>query len=294
MLNHRPTITDWISILGLSAVWASAFVFIKIAAPVYGAVGLVFMRALISSILLSALFIRRKHWLIIRKNLLSIFIIGATNVAIPFCCFAISAYYINAGSMAVINGITPLFAFLFSMLFLGFTFRWIQLAGILTGILGLIIFVGVNSLEFNLLANLSAVMGAMMYGVSMVYIYKLNFEDPKLMAAASMIAAALCLTPLLFFFPIPFSEVTLNATMSMIYLSIFCTGLVYIPYFKLIKNVGPVSTSIIAILVPVFGVFWAYLLLQEEITLMMSIGCIFIVIGIMMTNVIGTNFEKNP
>ena len=57
---------------------------------------------------------------------------------------------------------------------------------------------------------------------------------------------------------------------------------------------GPVSTSIIAILVPVFGVFWAYLLLQEEITLMMSIGCIFIVIGIMMTNVIGTNFEKNP
>ena len=53
------------------------------------------------------------------------------------------------------------------------------------GIIGLIIFVGVDALEFHPMANLSAVMGAMMYGLSMVYIFKLNFKDTKLMAAAS-------------------------------------------------------------------------------------------------------------
>jgi len=250
------------------------------------------MRLFLSAIILSVFFIRPKHFGTIRDNIVPIFIVGATNVTIPFMFFALSAYYINAGSMAVVNGSTPLFAFLFSILLLGFSFRWIQFLGILTGIIGLIIFVGVDSMEFHPMANLSAVMGAMMYGVSMVYIFKLNFEDTKLMAAASMVAATICITPLLIFFPIPWSIVTTESMLHVVYLAMFCTGLAYIPYFILIRNIGPVSTSIIAMLVPVFGMIWAYVLLQEKITLLMSIGCLFIVIGILMTNVIGNNNKK--
>ena len=80
--------------------------------------------------------------------------------------------------------------------------------------------------------------------------------------------------------------------LNVVYLATFCTGLAYIPYFILIRNVGPVSTSIIAMLVPIFGMLWAYVLLGESITLLMSIGCLFIVIGILMTNVIGNNDEN--
>ena len=145
-------------------------------------------------------------------------------------------------------------------------------------------------MDFHPLANLSAVMGAMMYGLSMVYIFKLNFEDTKLMAAASMVAATICISPLLVFFPIPWEMVTTESMLSVLYLATFCTGLAYIPYFILIRNVGPVSTSIIAMLVPVFGMLWAYVLLEEKITLLMSVGCLFIVIGILMTNVIAVSY----
>ena len=291
-MKNKPAILDWVFIIGLSAVWSSAFVFIKQTAPIFGAVGLVFMRLFISAVILALLFIRPKHFQTIRENIVPIFIIGATNVTIPFMFFALSAYYINAGSMAVVNGSTPLFAFLFSILLLGFTFKWIQFFGILMGIVGLVIFVGVDTLDFHPMANLSAVMGAMMYGLSMVYIFKLNFKDTKLMAAASMVAATVCIAPLLIFFPIPWDIVTTESMLSVLYLATFCTGLAYIPYFILIRNVGPVSTSIIAMLVPVFGMVWAYVLLEEKITLLMSIGCLFIVIGILMTNVIG-NESKN-
>ena len=291
-MRNKPAILDWIFIIGLSAVWSSAFVFIKKTAPIFGAVGLVFMRLLIASIILGLFFIRPKHFRTIRENIVPIFIVGATNVTIPFMFFALAALYINAGSMAVVNGSTPLFAFLFSILLLGFAFRWIQFLGILIGIIGLCIFVGMDALEFHPLANLSAVMGAVMYGVSMVYIFKLNFEDTKLMAAASMIAATICIAPLLIFFPIPWNIVTTESMLNVVYLATFCTGLAYIPYFILIRNVGPVSTSIIAMLVPIFGMLWAYVLLGESITLLMSIGCLFIVIGILMTNVIGNNDEN--
>ena len=291
-MRNKPAILDWIFIIGLSAVWSSAFVFIKKTAPIFGAVGLVFMRLLIASIILGLFFIRPKHFRTIRENIVPIFIVGATNVTIPFMFFALAALHINAGSMAVVNGSTPLFAFLFSILLLGFAFRWVQFLGILIGIIGLCIFVGMDALEFHPLANLSAVMGAVMYGVSMVYIFKLNFEDTKLMAAASMIAATICIAPLLIFFPIPWNIVTTESMLNVVYLATFCTGLAYIPYFILIRNVGPVSTSIIAMLVPIFGMLWAYVLLGESITLLMSIGCLFIVIGILMTNVIGNNDEN--
>ena len=62
----------------LSALWGSAFVFIKIAAPAIGAVGLVFARLVLASLLLGALFIRKEHFKMIKENIFPIILIGAT------------------------------------------------------------------------------------------------------------------------------------------------------------------------------------------------------------------------
>jgi drug/metabolite transporter (DMT)-like permease len=71
---------------------------------------------------------------------------------------------------------------------------------------------------------------------------------------------------------------------SVVFLGIFCTGLAYLPYFILIKRIGPISTSLVALLVPIFGMLWAYLLLQETITLVMLAGCFLIIGGVAMTS----------
>lgn len=286
-MDQKPSILDWIYILGLSAVWGSAFVFIKIATPEVGAIGLVFMRLVIASLLLGIIFLKKHHWSIFKKHLLPLIIIGATNVALPFYCFAYAALHINASSMAVINGSTPLFAFLFSMLILGFKFRIIQFSGIVIGLAGLIIFVGFESLDFNLLPILAAAMGAAFYGISMVYIYKLNIVDTKAMAAITVIIATVLISPFLYFEPLNLMGLNTKVLFSILFLGIFCTGLAYLPYFILIKNVGPISTSIIAMLVPVFGMLWAYLLLKETITLTMLGGCLLIIMGVLLTNFYG-------
>jgi drug/metabolite transporter (DMT)-like permease len=291
-LDQKPSILDWIYILGLSAVWGSAFVFIKIATPEVGAIGLVFLRLVIASLLLGIIFLKKHHWSIFKKHLLPLIIIGATNVALPFYCFAYAALHINASSMAVINGSTPLFAFLFSMLILGFKFRIIQFSGIVIGLAGLIIFVGFEALDFNLLPILAAAMGAAFYGISMVYIYKLNIVDTKAMAAITMIIATVLISPFLYFEPLNLMGLNTKVLFSILFLGIFCTGLAYLPYFILIKNVGPISTSIIAMLVPVFGMLWAYLLLKETITLTMLGGCLLIIMGVLLTNFFGDKKQE--
>ena len=286
-MNQNRSALDWLYIIGLSALWGSAFVFIKVATPAIGAVGLVFLRLVLASLLLGALFIRKQHFKMIKENIFPIILIGVTNVALPFYCFSYAALEINASTMAVINGSTPLFAFVFSIFWLNFQFKWFQFLGILIGMSGLMVFVGYESLEFKLFPMFMAMIGAAMYGLSMNYIYKLNVVDTGVMAAVTMVAATIMIAPFLLLDPIIMENWNLKIAASVIFLGVFCTGLAYLPYFILIKRVGPISTSLVALLVPIFGMLWAYLLLQETITLVMLTGCLLIIGGVMLTSRLG-------
>ena len=286
-MNQNRSVLDWLYIIGLSALWGSAFVFIKIATPAIGAVGLVFLRLVLASLLLGVLFIRKQHFKMIKENIFPIILIGAINVALPFYCFSYSALAINASTMAVINGSTPLFAFMFSIVWLNFQFKWFQFLGILIGMSGLMVFVGYESLEFKLFPMFMAMIGAALYGLSMNYIYKLNVVNTGVMAAVTVIAATLMIAPFLLLDPIIVENWNLKIAASVIFLGVFCTGLAYLPYFILIKRVGPISTSLVALLVPIFGMLWAYLLLQETLTLVMLIGCLLIVGGVVLTSQLG-------
>ena len=286
-MHQNRSALDWLYIVMLSALWGSAFVFIKIAAPAIGAVGLVFLRLVLASLLLGALFIRKQHFKMIKENIFPIILIGATNVALPFYCFSYAALEINASTMAVINGSTPLFAFAFSILWLNFQFKWFQFLGILIGMSGLVVFVGYESLEFKLFPMFMAMIGAAMYGLSMNYIYKLNVVDTGVMAAVTMVAATIMIAPFLLLDPIIMENWNLKIAASVIFLGVFCTGLAFLPYFILIKRVGPISTSLVALLVPIFGMLWAYLLLQETITLVMLTGCLLIIGGVVLTSRLG-------
>ena len=286
-MNQNRSALDWLYIIGLSALWGSAFVFIKVATPAIGAVGLVFLRLVLASLLLGALFIRKQHFKMIKENIFPIILIGVTNVALPFYCFSYAALEINASTMAVINGSTPLFAFVFSIAWLNFQFKWFQFLGILIGMSGLMVFVGYESLEFKLFPMFMAMIGAAMYGLSMNYIYKLNVVDTGVMAAVTMVAATIMIAPFLLLDPIIMENWNLKIAASVIFLGVFCTGLAYLPYFILIKRVGPISTSLVALLVPIFGMLWAYLLLQETITLVMLTGCLLIIGGVVLTSRLG-------
>ena len=286
-MNQNRSALDWLYMIGLSSLWGSAFVFIKVATPAIGAVGLVFLRLVLASLLLGALFIRKQHFKMIKENIFPIILIGVTNVALPFYCFSYAALEINASTMAVINGSTPLFAFVFSIFWLNFQFKWFQFLGILIGMSGLMVFVGYESLEFKLFPMFMAMIGAAMYGLSMNYIYKLNVVDTGVMAAVTMVAATIMIAPFLLLDPIIMENWNLKIAASVIFLGVFCTGLAYLPYFILIKRVGPISTSLVALLVPIFGMLWAYLLLQETITLVMLTGCLLIIGGVVLTSRLG-------
>ena len=71
-------------------------------------------------------------------------------------------------------------------------------------------------------------------------------------------------------------------------LSLLCTAIAYLIFYRLLANVGPSKTITVTFLVPPFGVFWGTLLLGEVLTLQMLAGMATVLLGTLLaTGVIG-------
>jgi drug/metabolite transporter (DMT)-like permease len=67
-------------------------------------------------------------------------------------------------------------------------------------------------------------------------------------------------------------------------LGLLCTSAAYPLYFHLIKSVGPVRTSLVTFLIPIFGIFWSWLFLDEVVKPVMIIGLALILASIRLVN----------
>ena len=281
---NKSNLIDWFLILAIGATWGASFLFIKVAAPEVGPITLVAIRLLIASLLLIPIFIRLEHLRDFKNHLFPLLFLGIFNASVPFLLFSYSALSINAGTMSVLNGTSPLFAFIISIIWLKLPFNWVQLVGIFVGIIGLFIFIGFESLEFDIKPLLLCLLGAFLYAFCSNYIYRLKHLDSTYIACMTLLVGAVLFTPFAFFEKGVSSELTTQVLWSIFLLGFLCTGLAYIGFVILLRRVGPVKASTVLFIVPLTGMFWAYLFLGETITLTMILGCFLILSGVGITN----------
>ena len=75
-----------------------------------------------------------------------------------------------------------------------------------------------------------------------------------------------------------------NVIYSVLWLGIISTGIAFLGYVRLIEKIGAVKTATVAYFIPVFGVIWGYIFLNELITLQILVGMMLILMGIIFTN----------
>ena len=281
---YKSAVVDWSLIIAIGIAWGSSFLFIKVSAPEVGPITLVFSRLLIASLILSPFFITRQHLQNIREDFPSILFLACINASVPFYLFSRAAIDLNAGTMSVLNGTTPLFAFIIASLWLKLGSNFTQLLGIFIGMVGLFIFVGYESLEFSLFALVLCLLASFFYAFSSNYIFTTKEIDATYLASMTLLVATFLV------FPFTFLESGLHFShqnevlLSVFLLGFLCTGLAYMGYVILIKRVGPVKASTVVLIVPVSGMLWANLFLDEEITYTMLVGCLLIITGVGLIN----------
>jgi drug/metabolite transporter (DMT)-like permease len=255
--------------------WSLQYLFLRVAVPTFGTALVAEGRALFAALFLVpwvAWVARQRiapleHW----KDHLAVALVN--NVA-PFVCFAWAASALPAGYLAVINGMVPLWAAIIAVPVLKERLGFGPIAGFALGIAGIALIVNLGPVEVSLramLGVLAGIAGAAFWGWAGVVIKQRSGRLPPMgLAAGSIAFAALLMAPLLA--AAPSQQWTFPALASLIALGAICSGLAYLPFFTLIRDIGPSRTLTVGLAVPLLGILWGWLFLDETVTLGMLAG----------------------
>lgn len=270
----------------LATLWSLQFLFLRVAVPVFGAAPVAEARALLGALFLVpwVVFVARqpiaplKHW----KDYLAL---GLVNNVLPFVCYAFAAISLPAGYLAIINGLVPLSAAVIAAPVLGERLRAPRVAGFLVGIAGVALIVNLGPVAMDartLLASTAAIAGATLWGWAGVMIKQRSGRLPAMGAAAGTISfAALIMAPLWALAP-PASTWTPGAAAALLGVGLLCSGVAYLPFFSLIRDIGPSRTLTVGLAVPVLGILWGWLLLDEAVTVPMLLGAALVLAALVL------------
>jgi drug/metabolite transporter (DMT)-like permease len=276
----RPA--DAARLLFLGALWGFSFIFMRIAAPVLGAIATAEIRVTVAGLFLLAVVLLNRVPVHPKRLWSHYLVVGLLNSAIPFVFISWAETRLPASIAAILNATSPLFGMAVAAVWLGdrlSTPKMIGMAVAFAGVAG-VVGGGLQGLTAqDLLPVGSSLFAALSYGVAATYA-KAKSTDAKPIATAfgSQAASAVLLAPLLPF-ALPSQPPTSNALAAVVALGILCTGLAYILYFHLIADVGPAKALTVTFIAPLFGLLWSALFLNEAITPMKLAACGAILIG---------------
>lgn len=267
----------------LSAIWGGSFIFMRVLAPVFGAVGTANIRLLIGAIFLLTIYrlIRYQiHW---KRDWKLFLVIGIINSALPFTFFSFAALHIPASISVVINSMTPMFGALFEKIILKGSLTINKLMGLVIGTIGVIIISGSKTLSGtpeSYVAIFACLAATFCYGLSGALVKKYGKQvEAKAMAGGSQLFAGFVLLP--FLATSGFSTpVTYDIILTVIVFGVLCSAIAYLIYYHLINTAGPTIALSVTFLMPVFGILWSKIILNEVITGQMILGAFIILIGI--------------
>lgn len=273
---------DVVELVVLAALWGAAFLFMRIAVPAFGPVALAALRVAGAALLLVPLLALRGELPALRRHWRPIAVVGVTNSALPFLCFAYAALSLDAGLSSILNAASPLFAASIAWAWLGDRMTPARVAGLVIGFAG-VVWIASDRSGFraggSAWAVAACVFAAVCYGFSSAFTKRhLTGVPPLAVAAGSQVAAALVLVaPAAMFWP--GARPSAAAWSMAAVLAIVCTGVAYILYFRLIANAGPVNAIAVTFLVPIFAVVWGEIFLAERMTVPLATGCAVIFLG---------------
>ncbi|AUG54626.1 DMT family transporter [Thalassospira marina] len=253
----------------LALLWGSSYIFIKIAVAEIPPLTLIALRVSIAAVFLTAIvFGQKQHFPRDAKIWAHLLVQAFFNSIGAWTILAWGQQYVDSGLASVLNSTSPVFLFFISLFLIHRDqINGLKLLGALTGLGGVILIVGpaaLNGLGQHLMGQLAVLTGAFLYACSALYGKKFTAFAPSVTAAGTMIWAAIWLIPLCLVNDHPWAlRPSLSAISAVIILSVFCTGVALMLYFRLVKTLGPMGVVSQSYLRAGIGVFLGIFILHE-------------------------------
>ena len=281
----------------LGLIWGSSFFNIKIATYSYEPFTLALVRVIFASIPLLILCKYQKIKIeAFSKNWKPYALIGLCNITIPFVLIAIGTSKINSYLAAILMSTTPLSGSILAHFFTrDEKITFFKSIGILIGFFGVIIlfFDRLIVNETNFIFVLITILGSTFYSIGGILTLRLKNKGNENVTTSTTLWSVIFLLPLSFVIEMPWnSSPSIESTLSLLYLGVVATGLAWLIRFRILTVNGLIFQTQVAYLIPIFGVFFGFFLMDEIITWRVLVSLIVIIFGIYIVKKNNKGFKK--
>ncbi|MFA8299057.1 MAG: DMT family transporter [Hyphomicrobiales bacterium] len=276
--------------VGAMLLFGLTFVWTKIVFKYYGPITTIFVRLLLSFIILNVLsFFLKKNQKINRKDILP-FAISA--LASPFFYFYFENYGLELVSptiAAIIVATIPLFSPLAGYIFMKEKLSLLNISGLLLSTAGIGVMMIDKNLNFQadpkgVLLLFGAVAAAIWYSVA----------TKKLSERYNTITIVKMQNIISFFYFMPFFFVkeyqqfisvvpTTELIVTMLELALFASAIAFILFTYALKNLGVGKSNLYSNLIPVFTAIFSFFMIGEQFSMDKVLGMFIVLVGLMLS-----------
>ena len=285
-MQRQPTRTDYIVLFALGALWGSSFGAIKIALHGVTPLTVMSVRILLAGAALLLLILVRKTPLPRGiQNWIKIGWMALFGTLIPFFLVPWGQLQIDSSLAAILMAVNPLFALTLGHFFSdheSFTLR--QLLAMLVGFSGILLVFGENaisSINGNIWAQLAVIGAGFCYTISGVIVSRVRGASADSVSASIFICSSVIVFPLWMILEQPWSlHFETESLLALTHLGLVSTGMAFLMRYYIILRAGAVFLSYVAFIIPMFGILFGILFLEETISVNTMGAVVLILSGV--------------
>ena len=274
----------------LALLWGSSYLFIKVAVAEIPPVTLIALRVFGAAVFLLLVMGARAERLPRDLRTWRMLLLQAMlNSIAAWTVLAWGQQYVESGLASVLNSTSPIFVFLITALVARHeTLGGRKLAGAILGLFGVVMIVGVDTLRGlgdQVAGQVACLVGAALYAGAAIYGKRFGHISALATAAGTMIWATAVLVPLALVLEQPWTLVPgATALAATAVLSILCTGVALLVYFRLVRTLGSMGVASQSYLRAGIGVILGIVVLGETFTLPIAVGLCAAIAGVALIN----------
>ena len=282
--------TEFALLALLALLWGSSYLFIKVAVAEIPPVTLIATRVSGAAVLLLVVLVWRRETLPGDWRTWRMLLVQAVFNSIgAWTILAWGQQFVDASLASVLNSTSPIMVFLFTAAVTRHeALGGLKLAGACIGLVGVVLVFGVDTLKglgSQVAGQTACLVGAGLYACAAIYGKRFAGISAVVTSAGTMIWASVVLVPAAVLVDRPWTlRPSHEAIAAAAVLSILCTGVALLIYFRLVRTLGSMGVASQSYLRAGVGVLLGVVVLGETITPPVAIGLAAAVAGVALIN----------
>ncbi len=274
---------DWLLLVTAAGIWGSSFLFMDIALEVEHPGLVAWLRPLLGLAFMALVPSARRR--VDSSDHPKLLLLGLLWMAIPLSLFPLAQTWIDSSIAGMMNSGMPVMTLVAGVAFFGVSTHRVQVAGVVVGILGLLM-IGISTAsvgDTSAVGVILVILAVCCYGVAANIAGPLQRRYGSPAVLLRVLAVATVATTPWGLVGLAGSDFAWSAAASNVAVGVGGTGIAYVAAASLIGRVGPVRMSAVTYVVPVVAAVLGIAVLGETLGVVQVSGAVVLVGGAWLT-----------